>query len=302
MFKKFYILNVWIIVFLTTISLNAQTSISVKFEQAPLIEVLEWLEKEHGYVVAYSKEAIEGVYVNQNFDQNSIRSFISKVLNGTKLDFRLLEQKRILVGPTETLPPTQNTSQSFTIRGMITDNENQPLPFANILNSDTRTGTSTDANGQFELTIEANQLPVHLQISYLGLEAKQVIVTDPMETVQVNLQAGIYNIPEIKVIGKLLPIPGLDASFLNYNYSEQLKSFKSLPGGVDLIRNIQLLPGIKASNHLSSRLNVRGSNADENMMLLDGMLLYNVDHFYGFFSAIHPDIFDDIQIHKNFFP
>ena len=127
MYKKFYILNLWIIVFFTTISINAQTSISVKFEQTPLIEVLEWLEKEHGYVIAYSKEAIEGIFVDQSFDQSSISSFISKVLNSTELDYRLLEQKRILVGPAETLPPPQNNSYFLNLHRWPFENESREV-------------------------------------------------------------------------------------------------------------------------------------------------------------------------------
>ena len=73
-------------------------------------------------------------------------------------------------------------------------------------------------------------------------------------------------------------------------------------GGGDIMRNIQLLPGVDATNDLDASLNVRGSGSDENMVMLDGIKLYNVDHFYGIFNAIYPEIIEEVNFYKNTFP
>ena len=79
---------------------------------------------------------------------------------------------------------------------------------------------------------------------------------------------------------------------------------KSLPGfgEVDIFRSLQLLPGISGTNESSSGLYVRGGTPDQNLVLLDGMTVYNVDHFFGFFSAFNADAIKDIQMFKGGFP
>jgi outer membrane receptor for ferrienterochelin and colicin len=71
---------------------------------------------------------------------------------------------------------------------------------------------------------------------------------------------------------------------------------------VDIFRSIQLLPGIAATNDGSSGLYVRGGTPDQNLILFDGMTVYHVDHFFGFFSAFNPDAIKDVQVYKGAFP
>ena len=73
-------------------------------------------------------------------------------------------------------------------------------------------------------------------------------------------------------------------------------------GEVDIFRSLQLLPGISGTNEGSSGLFVRGGTPDQNLVLLDGMTVYHVDHFFGFFSAFNADAIKDVQIYKDGFP
>ena len=72
-------------------------------------------------------------------------------------------------------------------------------------------------------------------------------------------------------------------------------------GEIDVFRSLQLLPGISASNDGSSGLYVRGGTPDQNLVLYDGMRVYHVDHFFGFFSAFNADAIKDIQVYKGGF-
>jgi hypothetical protein len=82
------------------------------------------------------------------------------------------------------------------------------------------------------------------------------------------------------------------------------KLIEKLPnfGEVDIMRAFQLLPGISGSNEASAGLYVRGGTPDQNLILFDGMTLYHVDHFYGFFSAFNANSVDDVALHKGGFP
>lgn len=68
------------------------------------------------------------------------------------------------------------------------------------------------------------------------------------------------------------------------------------------MRAFQLLPGISGSNETSAGLYVRGGTPDQNLILFDGMTIYHVDHFYGFFSAFNANSVDDVELHKGGFP
>ena len=78
--------------------------------------------------------------------------------------------------------------------------------------------------------------------------------------------------------------------------------FVNLPnmGETDIFRTIQMLPGIGYTEG-SSGLNIRGVTPDQNLVLFDGFTLYNLDHFFGTFSSINPNVVKDIQIYKGGF-
>ena len=73
-------------------------------------------------------------------------------------------------------------------------------------------------------------------------------------------------------------------------------------GEVDIFRSLQLLPGISGTRESSSGLYVRGGTPDQNLVLLDGITVYHVDHFFGFFSAFNAEAIKDIQVFKGAFP
>ncbi len=81
---------------------------------------------------------------------------------------------------------------------------------------------------------------------------------------------------------------------------KQLTALPSL-GEKDIFRSIQMMPGVSASNEASSGLYVRGGTPDQNLVLLDGMTIYEVDHFYGIFSAFNANAISNVTMHKGIF-
>ena len=84
----------------------------------------------------------------------------------------------------------------------------------------------------------------------------------------------------------------------------QPQQVKDLPkaGEADLFRILQLLPGVQTSSEISSGLYIRGGSPDQNLILLDGSVLYNPSHFFGFFSTFNPDAIKDVELIKGGFP
>lgn len=83
---------------------------------------------------------------------------------------------------------------------------------------------------------------------------------------------------------------------------EQIKAIPALMGEVDVIKSLQLLPGVQSASEGSSGFNVRGGTPDQNLVLFDNAPMYNVSHLMGFFSAFNNDAVSDIQLYKGDIP
>ena len=82
----------------------------------------------------------------------------------------------------------------------------------------------------------------------------------------------------------------------------QVKLIPALLGEVDVLKALQLLPGVQSGGEGSSGLYVRGGGPDQNLILLDGVPVYNVSHLFGFFSVFNADAIKNIQLTKGGFP
>jgi len=84
-----------------------------------------------------------------------------------------------------------------------------------------------------------------------------------------------------------------------------IKTLKEIPavfGETDILRAMLVLPGVQSVGEATTGFNVRGGSADENLILLNGMTIYNPSHFFGFFSAFNPDIVKDVELYKSTIP
>ena len=82
----------------------------------------------------------------------------------------------------------------------------------------------------------------------------------------------------------------------------QIKAMPALMGEIDVMKVLQLLPGVQAGSEGSSGLYVRGGGADQNLILLDGVPVYNASHLYGFFSTFNADAINHVELVKGGFP
>ena len=83
---------------------------------------------------------------------------------------------------------------------------------------------------------------------------------------------------------------------------EKLRSGVAVFGSPDIIKQLQILPGVAAGNELSSGLYVHGGDGNDNLFLLDGVPLYNITHFGGLFSSFNTDVVENLDFYKSGFP
>ena len=191
-----------------------------------------------------------------------------------------------------------------TISGVIKGEDDQErLPFADIIIKGTNKGTATNVDGYFTL-INVPDTAFTLQVLYVGFLPSEIDIEAgeaDIKNLEIQLKSGV-DLNEIVVSGKSFKVMNASEGVSVVQISPaQLKLLPNV-GEVDIFRSLQLLPGVSGSNESSSGLYVRGGTPDQNLVLLDGMTVYNVDHFFGFFSAFNADAVKDVKLYKGAFP
>ena len=200
------------------------------------------------------------------------------------------------------LTPLGVRSQSTDLTGTVVDSlSNEVLPNVSIAVGESSFGALTDAFGRFALVgLPAGpiQLTVeHLSYRTLVLELAEV----PTAPLRVMLAPDAIELAGIRVRAQT-PVMDAGRGVGQVSISpEQIQVLPSL-GEPDIFRSLQLLPGVSGTNDATSGLFVRGGTPDENLVLLDGMTVYHVDHFFGVFSAFNADAIKDVELFKSAYP
>lgn len=200
------------------------------------------------------------------------------------------------------LAATSVWAQKYTISGYITDSENgEKLIGANVYNAKTLQGTVTNNYGFYSLTLEAGEL--ELTVSFVGYAAYTEHI-DLNKSIKINVELKpSLELEEVVVEGEKsgLKIQSSQMSVVQI----PIKTIAKLPsfmGEPDLIKSIQLLPGVQSGTEGMSGMYVRGGGPDQNLILLDGVPVYNVNHLFGFFSVFNTDAVQNVKLIKGGFP
>ncbi|GAB3647668.1 TonB-dependent receptor [Echinicola sediminis] len=164
-------------------------------------------------------------------------------------------------------------------------------------------GVISDLKGEFWLEVE--KLPVNLVVSFIGYEKKIIQLSNPSigDPLEIQLQATAQSLAEVVIEGgremSIVESVAMGKSKLDMG---TLSNIPSLFGEVDVLRSLQLLPGIQNAGEGSTGLFVRGGSSDQNLVQLDGAPVYNPSHFFGFFSVFNPDAIEEVELYKGNIP
>lgn len=192
----------------------------------------------------------------------------------------------------------------ITLSGTVLDADSrETLPFASVRIDSLGLGAATNVDGHFALASVPRGRHT-LTVSYIGYAARRMTV----ETDSVSGRMTIGLLPATEVLEEVLVTAEQYSMMKAAESVSQItvspRDLSVLPslGEVDIFRSLQLLPGISGTNEGSSGLYVRGGTPDQNLILFDGMTVYHVDHFFGFFSAFNADAIKDVQVFKGAYP
>lgn len=193
------------------------------------------------------------------------------------------------------------SAQQVTINGRVTDSETgDPLMGASVYTPDKKTGTATGRLGFYTISISEDKDDV-LCFSYVGYKTETIKISASDQKLNVvltrdNQLAGVtvqgshnYGVTESQMSAINVPM-------------SQVRSMPQLFGEVDILKALQKLPGVQNTADGHAGILVRGGNYDQNLISIDGTILYNTEHLEGYISALNADMTDNIQFFKGAFP
>jgi hypothetical protein len=194
-------------------------------------------------------------------------------------------------------------TSKHTISGFVRESGSGELLIGvNIYLSDHRTGTITNNYGFYSLTLpEADS--VMITASYVGFRPETKTITlHRDEELNFDLRSNVM-LDEVKVTAERTERLSESARMSTMSVPvAQVKNIPSLLGEKDVMKVLQLMPGVQKGSEGSSGLYVRGGGPDQNLIILDDAIVYNASHLFGFFSLFNGDALKSIELTKGGFP
>ncbi len=198
---------------------------------------------------------------------------------------------------------TVDIPERFTINGKITDKSNgESLVGATVFVEELKTGTASDYYGNYSITLPKGSYTV--VFSFIGFSSSHhKIDLIKNATLHVELEPYHETLGEVEITSEKDDKNVLKPEMSVFKMDiKTIQKIPSLMGEVDIIKAIQLLPGVQSVGEGSSGFSVRGGAPDQNMILLDEASVYNASHLMGFFSVFNNDAIRDVKLYKGDIP
>lgn len=203
-----------------------------------------------------------------------------------------------------TLTNVLHSQEHCGIKGIVKCSDSgEPLSGVTVFVESLKAGTSTDEDGHYELALPAGSYSIRFSFIGYQTETKNVRLTQDTKELNISLMIDNHMLDAVVVSSTKK-----DANVTDLKMSVQtidmvrIRKIPSLMGEVDVIKSIQLLPGVHAASEGSSGFSVRGGSPDQNLILLDDVPVYNASHFLGFFSVFNNDVIKDATLYKGDIP
>ena len=273
-----------------------ETQIDFEVEQLNLAEALVQLGKEAGIPISFSDNILpKNKIISLQVSNQKIKQILTQLLDGTDVQFKSIGAQVVLFYK-------KRAKRYYSINGYIEEKETgERLIGANIYDKTTSIGTSTNEYGYFTLKLPEGK--VELVVSYTGFNSLEERVNLSKNKTQTFTLNGSLTFPEIIVTPIRLNNISVAEPLSSDNLKvAQMNRLPSLGGEVELFRMVELMPGVQSGSDGLGGLHVRGGGADQNLILMDGVPIYNPSHSLGIFSVFNSEAINSVQFYKGAFP
>ena len=278
---------------------NKEIRLNFSIQNATLDHFIKQIEDSTGFSVIYGEDVKIKHPVTLDIRQHTVSEILSKAFKNESIVFEISGNHILL---RERLDIKKFTNKKFTISGYVLDGtSSETLIGANVIEKNLHTGTSTNPFGFYSFTLPEGE--IDLLFSYLGYDSRQCcFLLDRDTLLNVHLDAN-NQLKEVVVLSdkREAGIHATAMSALEIPIT-QIRNTPTLLGEADLLKTIQLMPGVQAGVEGFSGLYVRGGGPDQNLILLDGIPVYNADHLLGVFSVFTPEAVKKVTLFKGSFP
>ncbi len=276
---------------------QAEKGISIDLKEATLEEFIKKVESLTDYSFIYGEEVTINHPITVRLSNKTIKEVLQTALNKQPIGFEV-KGKHIILHRKEPVQPRRR----YTVSGTIMDEaSHESLIGANVVAPLSKHGVASNTFGFYSLTLPEGD--TELTYSYMGYATQQIMVPLNKDTV-INLKMRDHNeLQEIVIVSNKTEV-GSNATHMSSIEipMSQLQNTPTVLGEADVMKTIQMMPGVQAGLEGSAGLHVRGGSADQNLILLDGIPVYNIDHIFGFFSVFTPEAVKKVTLFKGSFP
>lgn len=294
------------------IYLSAQSSIlslstSVPKKVTTVKSCIESIYNQHDIVVTYSSSFVnENQEVSLASNKPAIRDILGAIIEGHPLNYQIKNKYKIILvqdeEKLEELAAIQREKERILVSGYVQDETSgEPLIGSYVYNPSFTQSTITDVNGYFQLEVRPNE--EFLNVSFVGYGENKVSVKDLYsKRVENILLAPNLELEEIVIEATLerkLESIKTQNYFINFqDLNDGVSSF----GEHDPYRSLKQLPSIQSGREADNNIFVRGGGPDQNLILMDGVPMYETSHILGLSSIFNVDAIKNIQVYKDAFP
>jgi hypothetical protein len=321
----------FIILVLIKTSAHSQSVLSMIVDETEegksLAPFLTDIEKKTGVRFYFLPEWIDNISFTEGNVGGSLSAALDELFLGTDLSYVIINENTIVIvkDPTQTLERNKvlqeanrgqrkidkliigyeaksSPKKRILFSGRVIDGKSKdPLIGANITVRDLKIGTVTNQEGKFELFLTPGFHAI--SYSYVNFEEKIVdleIYSDG--ELNIELEETPTLLDEIVVVDRAareITTSGIGQTQLNL---KDIKRAPAMLGEVDLIKQVQVLPGVTTAGEAASGFNVRGGSVDQNLILYDGLPVFNSSHVFGFFSSFNSEAIRDVTFFRGGIP
>ncbi len=267
--------------------------IDFSIEKVTIEKALQELSEISDVNIAFSSNLFDdSKQRDYEYKDSSLFSILTDMLQPFRVDFILLNEQIIL---------KERPKQKFTIYGFVEDSlSGERLIGANVFDRISAQGTSTNEYGFFSLDLEEGA--VDLAVTYLGYRPFQEVFSLKEEVEMVFKLGPSLTLAEVIVLASDTTDSVTKTEHGSNKIDvDQMKGLPTLGGEIDVMRMIDLMPGIQTGNDGLGGIHVRGGNPDQNLVLLDGVPVYNAGHLLGVFSMFSDLSVQSVDLQKSNF-
>lgn len=282
--------------------LQAQTNrvdetrmVTLNMQKASVREILDEIQKQTGVTFSYESSLLSGLQKTTfRADDEALTDCLTRLFANLPVVYKMTGNVVVL----------KRKPKQVTVSGFVRDKRSaESLIGASVYEAHSRVGTASNNFGFFSLTLPPGNITI--RSSYIGYTSHQHILNglerDTVLTIELEPSASLQEVVITGQSNDKQSVLSTQMGALEIN-QQTIRSTPVMFGEADIIKTLQLTPGVSAGTEGTAGMYVRGGNVDENLFLIDGNPVYQINHIGGIFSAFNPEAISGMDFFKSGFP